>query len=75
MLMNLNYENSIFLTQAATVLAKQLVTLRKQKNKNLAVNSKITAIGYQAQSMHSSAKMAGAMATTSKVSLYSMFVF
>lgn len=52
--------------QAATVLAKQLLALRKQKNKNLAVNSKITAIGFQAQSMHSSAKMAGAMATTSK---------
>ena len=55
------------------MLAKQLVNLRKQKTKNMAVSSRITAIGHQAQTMHSTAKMAGAMSTASKV-LYGMFV-
>ena len=55
------------------MLAKQLVNLRKQKTKNMAVSSRITAVGHQAQTMHSTAKMAGAMSTASKV-LYGMFL-
>lgn len=52
--------------QAATTLAKQLVNLRKQKGKNMAVSSRVMAIGHQTQTMHSTAKMAGAMSTASK---------
>ncbi|EDO42022.1 predicted protein [Nematostella vectensis] len=52
--------------QAATALAKQLLQLRKQKNKNMSVSSKITGIGYQAQAMQSTATMAGAMSKTSQ---------
>lgn len=52
--------------QAATVLAKQLVALRKQQTKSYSVGSKISAIGNQQKLMHSNMKMAGAMATTTK---------
>ncbi|KAK6169996.1 charged multivesicular body protein 2b [Patella vulgata] len=52
--------------QAATILAKQLVALRKQKTKTYAVNSKIGAIGNQQKLMHSNMKMANAMGTTTK---------
>ncbi|XP_068698894.1 charged multivesicular body protein 2b-like [Montipora capricornis] len=52
--------------QAATTLAKQLVNLRKQKGKNMVVSSRVMAIGHQTQTMHSTAKMAGAMSTASK---------
>lgn len=52
--------------QALTVLAKQLVNLRKQKTKSYAVGSKVGAIGNQQKLMHSNMKMAGAMGTTTK---------
>lgn len=52
--------------QAATTLAKQLINLRKQKTQNMAVSSRVMAIGHQTQTMHSTAKMAGAMSTASK---------
>lgn len=52
--------------QACTVLAKQLVNLRKQKTKSYAVGSKVGAIGNQQKLMHSNMKMAGAMGTTTK---------
>lgn len=42
--------------------------LRKQKTKNTSVSTKLSGIGYQAQSMQSTAAMAGAMSTASKVS-------
>ena len=61
-------KHCLFLSaQAATTLAKQLLQLRKQKNKNLNVQSRVAAVGYQTQAMHSNMKMAGAMATASKV--------
>lgn len=52
--------------QACTVLAKQLVNLRKQKTKTYAINSRVQAIGTQGKMMHSNMKMADAMATTTK---------
>jgi charged multivesicular body protein 2B len=52
--------------QAVTVLAKQLVNLRKQKTKTYAVGSKMQAIGTQGKLMQSNMKMADAMATTTK---------
>jgi charged multivesicular body protein 2B len=52
--------------QAVTVLAKQLVNLRKQKTKTYAVGSKMQAIGTQGKMMHSNMKMADAMGTTTK---------
>lgn len=60
--------------QAATTLAKQLINLRKQKTKNMAVSSRVMAIGHQTQTMHSTAKMAGAMSTASKVK-FKLFCF
>lgn len=52
--------------QACTVLAKQLVALRKQKTRSLNTGSKISAIGNQQKLMHSNMKMATAMGTTTK---------
>ncbi|KAH9508673.1 Charged multivesicular body protein 2b [Bulinus truncatus] len=52
--------------QAATILAKQLIALRKQKTKSYAMGSKISSIGMQQKVMHSNVKMANAMATTTK---------
>lgn len=51
------------------MLAKQLINLRKQKSKNMAVSSRVMAVGHQTQTMHSTAKMAGAMSTASKVNV------
>uniref|UniRef100_A0A0B7A8V6 Uncharacterized protein n=1 Tax=Arion vulgaris TaxID=1028688 RepID=A0A0B7A8V6_9EUPU len=52
--------------QAATILAKQLINLRKQRTKSYAMGSKISAIGNQQKMMHSNMKMASAMGTTTK---------
>ncbi|XP_052243574.1 charged multivesicular body protein 2b-like isoform X2 [Dreissena polymorpha] len=52
--------------QACTVLAKQLVNLRKQKARSYNTGSKIQAVGTQQKLMHSNMKMAGAMGTTTK---------
>ncbi|XP_076445008.1 charged multivesicular body protein 2b-like [Babylonia areolata] len=52
--------------QAATILAKQLVNLRKQKTKSFAAGSKMQAIGHQQKVMHSNMKMAKAMGSTTK---------
>lgn len=41
--------------------------LRKQKTKNMSVSTKLSGVGYQAQNMQSTAAMAGAMSTASKV--------
>ena len=54
--------------EACKILAKQLVQLRKQKNRTYAVSSKVTSMSTQAKVMNSQMKMAGAMATTAKVS-------
>lgn len=52
--------------EAVTILAKQLVNLRKQKTKTYAVGSKMQAVGTQGKLMQSNMKMADAMATTTK---------
>ncbi|TRY57960.1 hypothetical protein DNTS_030951 [Danionella cerebrum] len=51
------------------ILAKQLVQLRKQKNRTYAVSSKVTSMSTQTKVMNSQMKMAGAMSTTAKFSL------
>jgi len=52
--------------QTCTILAKQLLQLRKQKTKTYQVGSRVQSIGTQAKVMHSNMKMADAMATTTK---------
>lgn len=52
--------------EALTILAKQLVNLRKQKTKTYAVGSKIQSIGTQGKLMQSNMKMADAMGSTTK---------
>lgn len=49
------------------MLAKQLVQLRKQKNRTYAVSSKVTSMSTQTKVMNSQMKMAGAMSATAKV--------
>ncbi|XP_068428867.1 charged multivesicular body protein 2Ba [Clinocottus analis] len=52
--------------EACKILAKQLVQLRKQKNRTYAVSSKVTSMSTQTKVMNSQMKMAGAMATSAK---------
>ncbi|KAI9538258.1 Charged multivesicular body protein 2b [Dissostichus eleginoides] len=52
--------------EACKILAKQLVQLRKQKNRTYAVSSKVTSMSTQTKLMNSQMKMAGAMASTAK---------
>lgn len=52
--------------QAATILAKQLLAVRKQKTKTYQVSSQMGAIGTQAKVMNSNMKMAEAVKTTTK---------
>ncbi|GFY48171.1 charged multivesicular body protein 2b [Trichonephila inaurata madagascariensis] len=52
--------------QVLTVLAKNLVTVRKQKARTYTATSKIMSVGNQTKAMHSSAKLATTMATTTK---------
>ncbi|XP_037046950.1 charged multivesicular body protein 2b-B-like [Bradysia coprophila] len=51
---------------ACTLLAKQLVQLRKQKNRTYAANSKISSVGMQNKTMGANIALAGAMKTTTK---------
>ncbi|GAB0091941.1 charged multivesicular body protein 2b [Sergentomyia squamirostris] len=51
---------------ACTLLAKQLVQLRKQKNRTYAANSKISSVGFQNKAMGANIALSGAMATTAK---------
>lgn len=51
---------------ACSVLAKQLIQLRKQKNRTYAANSKITSVGMQNKNMGANIALTGAMATTTK---------
>uniref|UniRef100_A0A8C1P001 Charged multivesicular body protein 2Bb n=1 Tax=Cyprinus carpio TaxID=7962 RepID=A0A8C1P001_CYPCA len=53
--------------EACKVLAKQLVQVKKQKTRTYAVSSKVTSMSTQTKLMNSQMKMAGAMATTTKV--------
>lgn len=52
--------------EACKILAKQLVQLRKQKNRTYAVSSKVTSMSTQTKMMNSQMKMAGAMSATAK---------
>ncbi|XP_077436893.1 charged multivesicular body protein 2Ba [Vanacampus margaritifer] len=52
--------------EACKILAKQLVQLKKQKNRTYAVSSKVTSMNTQTKLMNSQMKMAGAMSSTSK---------
>lgn len=61
--------------EACKVLAKQLVQLRKQKNRTYAVSSKVTSMSTQTKVMNSQMKMAGAMSTTAKVRRYKTFFY
>lgn len=59
--------------EACKVLAKQLVQLRKQKNRTYAVSSKVTSMSTQTKVMNSQMKMAGAMSATAKVRHHIIF--
>lgn len=59
--------------EACKVLAKQLVQLRKQKNRTYAVSSKVTSMSTQTKVMNSQMKMAGAMSATAKVRHHRIF--
>merc|ERR1712198_133955 len=52
--------------QAATVLAKQLFNVRKQKTRTYNMNSKVQAAGSTAKAMGANVKLSQAMAETSK---------
>lgn len=52
--------------QLATTLAKQLVAIRKQKNRNLTTKSKVSGIGNQMTTMQANVKMAESMGTATK---------
>lgn len=52
--------------QAATVLAKQLINVRKQKTRTYNMTSKVQAAGSTAKAMGANVKMSQAMAETSK---------
>lgn len=49
-----------------TILAKQLVQIRKQKTRNITAGSKILGVNAQTKTMQSNASLASAMSTTSK---------
>lgn len=64
--------------EACKILAKQLVQLRKQKNRTYAVSSKVTSMSTQTKVLNSQMKMAGVMSTTAKVrdaTLFPYFLF
>lgn len=48
------------------MLAKQLIAVRKQKNRTLTANSKITSVGFQNKNMGANVALSGVMATTSQ---------
>ena len=52
--------------QAATTLAKQLIQLRNQKTKSMAMSGKMTALNHQTKTMATTAKMAETMGATAK---------
>lgn len=58
--------------EACKILAKQLVQLRKQKNRTYAVSSKVTSMSTQTKVMNSQMKMAGAMSATAKVRTWTL---
>lgn len=52
--------------EACKLLAKQLIAVRKQKNRTLTANSKITSVGFQNKNMGANIALSGALATTSE---------
>lgn len=52
--------------EACAILAKQLIVLRKQKNRTFAANSKITSIGFQNKNMGANIVLSEAMGETAK---------
>lgn len=52
--------------QVCSVLAKQLVQVRKQKARTFTAASKIQSVGAQTKAMHSNVKLANAMSSTTK---------
>lgn len=52
--------------EGATILAKQLIQLRQQRNRNMEMNYKVGSITNQAKVMNSNMKLADAMKTTGK---------
>ncbi|KAB7500601.1 Charged multivesicular body protein 2b [Armadillidium nasatum] len=52
--------------EALRVLAKQLVQIRKQKNRTYAANSRITSVASQQKVMHANVKLSDAMGATAK---------
>ena len=52
--------------QACAILAKQLVQMRKQKNRSYTASSQITSVGMHTKAMHTNMKMANAMGKTAK---------
>merc|ERR1712228_1126166 len=52
--------------QAATVLAKQLINVRKQKTRTYAATSRVQAAGSAAKAMGANVKLAESMAATTK---------
>ena len=52
--------------QAATTLAKQLIQVRNQKTKSMAMSGKMTALNHQTKTMATTAKMAQTMGATAK---------
>nr|XP_002130869.1 charged multivesicular body protein 2b-A [Ciona intestinalis] len=52
--------------QACNILAKQLVQMRKQKNRSYATSSTITSVGLKTKGMHANMKMANAMGKTAQ---------
>ena len=52
--------------QLATTYAKQLVGIRKQRNRNLTTKTKVSGIGNQMTSMQANVKMAESMGTATK---------
>lgn len=47
-------------------MAKQLITLRKQKDRTYKANSKLKSVGFQNKNIGSQIAMTGALATTAK---------
>ena len=61
--------------QACTLLAKQLILLRKQETRSLAASSKITGVKSQTQIMASNVKLGEAIKKTTDVSGFNNFIY
>lgn len=57
-------------TQSCKMLAKHLVEIRKQKNRNMLANTKIGAIGTQTKMMGANEALANAISSSTGVLFY-----